>query len=279
MRIPLLLCVVIFFYSCTRKETQPEIGLQLYSLRNELIADVPGTLDKIKAMGFTIVEGGNTYGYSIDEFKKMLDERQLKMVSLGVSYELLSTDVEQVITTARTFGSESIMCSWIPHHGDTFTIEHAQKAEDMFTKAGKKLSENGLAFYYHVHGYEFRPYKEGTLFDYMVKNTDPRFVNFEMDVFWVKQPGQDPVALLQKYPDRFHMLHLKDRKRGTPDSQDGHAPDETNVVLGTGDVGIAGIMKQAKINGVKYYFIEDESPNAIVQIPKSLDYLKGLSDN
>ena len=138
------------------------------------------------------------------------------------------------------------------------------------------MFENGLKFCYHPHGYEFRPYENGTAFDYMVKNTDPKYVNFEMDVFWVKHPGQDPVTLLKKYPNRFLLLHLKDRKPGTVGNQDGHAPDETNVVLGEGDVGIAAIMKEAKKIGIKYCFIEDESPNAVEQIPQSLEFLYKL---
>ena len=111
-------------------------------------------------------------------------------------------------------------------------IDDVKKAIAVFNTAGKLLYENGLKFCYHPHGYEFRPYEGGTLFDYMVKNTDPKYVNYEMDVFWVKQPGQDPVALLKKYPTRFRMLHLKDRKKGTEGNQNGTAPEETNVVLG-----------------------------------------------
>ena len=114
------------------------------------------------------------------------------------------------------------------------------------------------------------------MFDYLAKETDPRYLNFEMDVFWVKHPGQDPVALLKKYPKRFVLMHLKDRKPGTPGNQNGRADVETNVVLGTGDVGIAEIMREAKKAGVKHYFIEDESSHSVTQIPKSLEYLKNL---
>jgi sugar phosphate isomerase/epimerase len=101
-------------------------------------------------------------------------------------------------------------------------------------------------------------------------------VNFEIDVFWVKHPGQDPVALLQKYPDRFLLLHLKDRKPGTEGNQNGKADDDSNVVLGQGDVNIAAVMKEAKKIGIKHYFIEDESSISTEQIPKSLAYLRGL---
>jgi sugar phosphate isomerase/epimerase len=92
----------------------------------------------------------------------------------------------------------------------------------------------------------------------------------------VRHPGQDPVALLKKYPDRFLMMHLKDRKPGTPNTPDGHADVESNVVLGSGDVGIAEIMANATY--VKHFFIEDESSRVMEQVPQSLAYLKGFSD-
>lgn len=253
-----------------------EIGLQLYSLRNQFKTDVPGTLAKIKSFGITEIEGGGTYGMPMEDYKNLLAQNGLKMVSIGAGFEKLRDDPQAVIDEAKAFGAKYVMCSWIPHRGDTFDINDTKKAIAVFNAAGKKLHEAGLSFCYHTHGYEFRPYADGTLFDYLVKHTDPRYVNFEMDVFWVKHPGQDPVALLNKYPKRFLLMHLKDRKPGTENSQSGHAPDETNVVLGQGDVGIAAIMKAAKKSGVKHFFIEDESPVSEEQIPQSLAYLKSL---
>ncbi len=253
-----------------------EIGLQLYSLRNEFKVDVPRTLAKIKEWKIKLIEGGGTYGLPLDEYKKLLQNNNLEMVSYGAGFEELENNPQAVIDNAKELGAKFIMCAWVPHKEGVFTIDEINKAIVVFSKAGKLMQENGLKFCYHPHGYEFRPYENGTLFDYMVKNTDSKYVNFEMDVFWVKHPGQDPVALLKKYPTRFLMLHLKDRRLGTPGNQDGRAPDETNVVLGQGDVGIAAIMKEAKKIGVKYYFIEDESPVAVEQIPLSLDFLSKL---
>lgn len=253
-----------------------EIGLQLYSLRNEFKVDVPGTLAKIKEWKIKLIEGGGTYGLPLDEYKKLLQNNNLEMVSYGAGFEELENNPQAVIDNAKELGAKFIMCAWVPHKEGVFTIDEINKAIVVFSKAGKLMQENGLKFCYHPHGYEFRPYENGTLFDYMVKNTDSKYVNFEMDVFWVKHSGQDPVALLKKYPTRFLMLHLKDRRLGTPGNQDGRAPDETNVVLGQGDVGIAAIMKEAKKIGVKYYFIEDESPVAVEQIPLSLDFLRKL---
>jgi sugar phosphate isomerase/epimerase len=251
-----------------------EIGLQLYSLRNQFKTDVPGTLAKIKSWGIKEIEGGGTYGLSMNEYKKLLAQNRLKMVSIGAGFDKLATDPQSVADEAKAFGARYVMCAWVPHEGDDFTMEDIKKAITVFNSAGKLLHEAGISFVYHPHGYEFRPYEDGTMFDYMVKNTDKRYVNFEMDVFWVKHPGQDPVALLNKYPDRFLMLHLKDRKPGTEGNQGGHAPDETNVVLGQGDVGIAEVMKAAKKIGVKHYFIEDESEHSVEQIPQSLKYLQ-----
>ena len=253
-----------------------EIGLQLYSLRNQFKTDVPGTLAKIKEWKITQIEGGGTYGLSMDEYKKLLQQNDLQMVSYGAGYEELAKNPLVAIDNAKSFGAKFIMCSWIPHKEGEFTIDDTKKAIDLFSTVGKLISENGMKFCYHTHGYEFRPYENGTLFDYMVKNTDPKYVNYEMDVFWVKQPGQDPLALLKKYPNRFLMLHLKDRKPGTEGNQNGRAPDESNVVLGTGDVGIAAIVKEAKRIGIKYYFIEDESPKPVEQIPQSLEFLRKL---
>ncbi|MCW3108020.1 MAG: sugar phosphate isomerase/epimerase [Segetibacter sp.] len=253
-----------------------QIGLQLYSLRNEFKKDVPGTLAKIKEWKIKQIEGGGSYGLPMEEYKKLLQQNNLQMVSVGAGFEELAKNPQKVVDNAKAFGAKYVMCAWVPHKEGNFSMEEIKNAIDVFNAAGKVLSENGIKLCYHPHGYEFRPYENGTMFDYMVKNTDPRYINFEMDVFWVKHPGQDPIALLKKYPTRFLMLHLKDREPGTPGNQEGRAPDESNVVLGKGDVGIADIMRQAKKIGIKYYFIEDESPKAVEQIPESLEFLSKI---
>lgn len=270
-----LLFITTFIAVAIISVAQQNIGLQLYTFRNEFKTDVPGTLQKISEMGITQIEGGGSYGMPMDAYKALLAANKLEMVSLGADFKQLDSNIQQVVTNAKAFGAKYVMCAWVPHQ-ESFTIQDADKAIAVFNNAGKVLKENGITFCYHAHGYEFGPYNNGTMFDYMAGKMDPAYANFEMDVFWVKQPGQDPVALLKKYPNRFPLMHLKDRKPGTPDSQDGRAPDETNVVLGAGDVGIAAIMKVAKQYGVKYYFIEDESPHSMEQVPQSLKFLKGL---
>ena len=252
------------------------IGIQLYSLRNQFPKDVPGTLALIKSWGITEVEGGGTYGLSQDEFNKLLKENGLKVVSVGADFNDLDKDVDKVIKNAKAFGAKMVMCAWVPHDGDNFTLADADKAIKVFNTAGEKLAKEGLTFCYHAHGYEFRKHGNGTLFDYMAEKMNPKFANFEMDVYWVKESGTDPLKLFNKYPNRFKMMHLKDRKPGTPDSDSGHADVETNVVLGSGDVGIAELIKAARKAGVKHYFIEDESSRVVEQVPQSLAFLKSI---
>jgi sugar phosphate isomerase/epimerase len=257
--------------------TSAEFGLQLYSLRNQFAKDIPGTLAKIKNWGIKEVEVAGTYSLSATAFRTLLDEYGLTAVSMGASFEQLDTNAQAVADEAKILGVKYVMCAWIPHNADDiFRLEDANKAIAVFNRAGKILQQNGLSFCYHAHGYEFRPYGNSSLFDYLVQQLDPQYVNFEMDVYWMKHPGEDAVALLKKYPTRFSLMHLKDRKPGTPGNLNGRSDVETNVVLGQGDVGIAAAVKEARRVGVKHFFIEDESSRSETQIPLSLAFLKSL---
>ncbi|MBC8153917.1 MAG: sugar phosphate isomerase/epimerase [Bacteroidetes bacterium] len=278
MRVSLLLLLTLNGLAFARAQSPKSApaGLELYSFRDQFKADVPGTMAKVKAFGFREVEVAGLYGMSAAEFRKLLDKNGLKAVSMGAGYEELNNSVPKIVADAKALGAKYVVCAWVPHTGDTFTQRDADDAIDVFNTAGKLLAENGLTFCYHPHGYEFQPYQNGTFFDYLAANLDPKYANFEMDVFWVKHPGQDPVALLQKYPKRFLLSHLKDRRPGTPGNQAGKADDDTNVTLGQGDVGIAAFMKAARKSSIKYHFIEDESPRSMEQMGPSLDFLRGV---
>ena len=255
---------------------QSDFGLQLYSFRNQFAKDIPGTLQRISFTGIRFVEAGDTYGMQVDSFKSLLKKNQLQVVSIGVDYKELSGDLSAVIAKATSYGAVYVVCFWIPHSGAELNKAEADQAIEVFTKAGQRLKEAGLNFCYHPHGFEFATEGSGTLLDYMIQRTDPASVNFEMDVFWIKQPDQDPLALLQKYPGRFPLLHLKDRKIGSPGSRNGQADVETNVMLGTGDVGITAIVQEARKQGARYMFIEDESSRSEFQVPASWKFLQRI---
>lgn len=268
----LFLIAIVFFGNI--RVTAQEVGLQLYSLRNQFKEDIPGTLKLINDWGITVLEGGDSYGMPEEAFKGLLAKNNLKVVSIGAGFNDLANAPEEVVKKAKSYGATYVMCAWIPHHGNDFDITDTQMAVEVFNRAGKILRDNGLKLAYHAHGFEFRPYKDGTLFDYMAQNA--KYFDFEMDVYWVHHGGEDPLKLLKKYPSKFILLHLKDMEKGTKKDNTGHADVETNVVLGTGEVDIAGVVAEAKRLGIKYMFIEDECTRVVEQVPKSLQYLEGL---
>ncbi len=250
-------------------------GVQAYTFRRSFPIDVAKTLDTIQRMGFTEIEGsgGNA---SLEEFKKLCDERGISIPSTGAGYDQLVNKTDSVVYRAKALGAKYVMCAWIPHTTGSFNLENAKKAVADFNAAGKILKENGLTFCYHIHGYEFWPHEGGTLLDYIINNTNPEYVSFEMDVLWTQFGGGDPVALLKKYGNRWKLMHLKDLRKGVKKDLTGGTSQENDVVLGTGEIDIPGILKEAKKIGIKHYFIEDESPVPVEQIPQSLQYLKSL---
>ena len=255
------------------------VGMQMLSLRELARQDRILAYEKLQELGIREIESGIPQGVNRKAYKKTLKKYKLKTIATGSSFDRLQNEdsLKKIIDNAKFLGAKQIICYWIPHEGDNFTFENVKLAVDVFNKAGKMISENGLTLCYHPHGYEFRDYEgAGTLFDYLMTNTNPDYVSFQMDVFWIKNPGQDPVALLKKYPDRWKSLHMKDRRPGTPNNPNGRQDVETNVVLGTGDVGIAEVVKTAMALGIKHYFIEDESSRALQQVPESVAYLRSV---
>lgn len=253
------------------------LGVQSFTFRKSFPIDVAKTLDTIKMLGFTELEGGGGR-MTPQEFKKLCDDRGISIPSTGAGFEQLAKSPNSVAMRAKALGASYVMCSWIPHKNGTLTFEDAKNAVDVFNKAGKVLKEQGLTFCYHAHGYEFQPYENGTLLDYIFANTNPEYVSFELDVLWVHFGGGDPVALMKKYGDRWKLMHLKDLKKGTKKDLTGLTPTENDVALGTGELDIPAILKEAKRIGIKHYFIEDESNDVMVQVPKSIAYLKGLRE-
>ena len=251
------------------------VGLQLYSLRDQFKKDVAGTLDQVRAFGITNVELAGTYGLAPEKFKEQLDARGLKAVSAHFSYEQCRDRIEDVAREAKLLGLEYAGCAWIPHK-DPFDEKTCREAAAVFNRAGAALAKHGIKFFYHTHGYEFLPHGDGTLFDLLMSETDPEHVRIELDVFWVVHPGQDPVKLLEKYGKRFDLMHVKDMKRGTPRGFTGQSDVTNNVVLGQGIIDWPNVFRAAKKAGVKWYFIEDESPTVVAQIPQSLRYLEQI---
>ena len=278
MKLVYVLLTVLLTTSVLAQSAPPApVGLELYSFREQFKTDLPGTMAKVRQMGFREVEVAGTYNITPTAFRKELDKNGLKAVAMGADFADLESNVPKIIADAKALGVRYVVCFWIPHTANLFTVSDADRAIDVFNTAGRLLAESKLTLCYHTHGYEFQKMPNGsTYFDYLAQNLDPKNANFEIDVYWVKSPGEDPVKVLQQYPKRFLLAHLKDRKPGTPTTMTGHDDVELNVVLGEGDIGIAAFMQAAKKAGIRHFFIEDESSRSMDQMPKSLAFLRGL---
>jgi len=276
------LLLIFCFLSCdsskkiteTKNKKTPKIGVQTYSFRNYFPKNLVSTLDRVQAMGIKEVE---LFMGKVppEELKKLCDARGLNIPSTMVDFDVLRDNPQEAVRLSKMLGTEYISCAWIPHDIGNFNFEKVKEAVEVFNKAGKILKENGITFTYHPHGYEFAAHEEGILLDYIFANTNPEYVYFEMDTYWITFGGGDPVEWLKAHPNRWKLMHLKDMKKGTKKDLTGQSNVNNNVPLGTGELDFPAIIKTAKEVGVEHFFLEDESDAVLEQLPKSVAFLRG----
>jgi sugar phosphate isomerase/epimerase len=252
------------------------LGLQLYSLRREASKDLAGTLSLIRELGFRELEVGSFFGHTASEFRQLLTRYELRATSMGADWRHLSTNAKKIADDAAALGVEYVTTSQIPRK-KRLTLDDAMRAANDLNRWGKVLADSQLRLCYHIHGYEFVPGPDGTLFDTLARRMEAKFANFEMDVFWVVFGNQDPVKLLERYSGRFPLMHVKDIRKGEARTFDpGTVPEEASVPLGTGEVMWPAVVEAARKHGVQHYYLEEEHPNAVAQIRQSLRYLEQI---
>lgn len=252
------------------------VGLQLWSVREYLPKDLPGTLAKIRALGFREVEGAGLWGRTASDWRSALDTAGLRCQSAHMQFERLRDDVSGALAEARALGARSVVCPWIPHQ-KTFTRDDALKAAEAFNRFGSEAAKSDLRFGYHCHGYDFVPAPEGTLFETIATNTDPSRVTFQIDVFHAYHGGANPAQLIDRHKSRVTSLHLKDLRKGVAvkvGTATG-APDE-DVPVGTGQIDMPAVLRAAMKAGTSLYYLEDESADPWGHIPQSLAFLKSF---
>jgi sugar phosphate isomerase/epimerase len=256
------------------------IGLQLWSLRRDLDAgDVPATLSRARALGIRHVETAGLAGLTQREFREALDGADLVCRSVHADYERFANEASSLLVEASGLGATYVVCPWIPHDEATgLTRDVALRACSVFDDVGREAATRGMRVAYHCHGYEFVRSDEGTLLDTIARHTDPAHVFFEVDVFWAKAGGADPAEVIVSLAGRVPFLHLKDMRRGLalpPASSS--APDDADVVAGTGQLDFPSILRAAWKNGAEILYVEDESARPWEQIPQTLRYLASLA--
>lgn len=285
MRISIIFATAILMLaSCTPKTTETakeaeapvkkDIALQLYSLRDDIGKDYDGTIKKAGEMGYTSVEAANYsegkfYGKTPEEFKASIEAAGMTVLSShtgkGLSQQELASKNfseamkwwDECIAAHKAAGMKYIVT---PGMEVPKTLKDLQTYCEYYNEVGKKCKENGLKFGYHNHDFELKnKIEDKVMYDYMIENTNPEYVFFEMDVYWIVRGGQSPVDYFNKYKNRFELLHIKDNKE-----------------LGqSGMVGFDAIFKNTDAAGTKHLVVEVEQYNftPVESVKKSFDYL------
>jgi sugar phosphate isomerase/epimerase len=255
-----------------------KVGLQLYSLREQIGNDIKGVIAKAAKAGYQELE---TFGYdktkgffglSPKEFKQTLANNGMVTPSghYGIDPFLnggSSDDLKTYIDVAKTAGQTYLT---VPYLGGDLrkSVDDFKKLASNMNKAAELCKQSGLKLAYHNHDFEFKPIDGTMLYDVLLKETDPKLVSFEMDIYWVVRAGQDPVKMIKAHPGRFPMWHIKDMDKNKP---------ELNTEIGSGSIDFKKVFPLAQVSGLKHIFMEQENFTNIdpyKSIGQSSSYIK-----
>lgn len=243
-------------------------GIQLYTVRKEMLEDAAGTLKKLAALGIKQIESagsnkGNFYGLKPKEMKQICSDLGMTLRSGHVQ---INDKWQQTIDDALEAGQEYMICSSINFKGQT--ADNYKRVSEIFNNSGTDCNKVNLKFGYHNHASEFDEENGKVLYDVLMENTDASLVHMELDLGWVIATGKDPIVYFNKYPGRFPLWHLKDM-----DTVKKHS-----VEFGKGGLDIKKMFNNAKKSGMKYFFIEQEeyTSSAFESMQIDMDYIKNV---
>ena len=230
--------------------------------------DWKGTLKKAAEFGFTEIEGGSNYASSAKEFLSYCKEVGIKAIASGTSLDPFMQEPQKYFDQFNELKLKYAVVYWPWMGGGPFMLEDCKKSAEMLNELGAKTKANGLQLLWHNHDKEFKEMEEGLPFDYLMKNTDPELVQCEMDIYWVKKGGADPLEFLKKYAGRIPVLHVKDMAAG---------PEQDFICPGRGIIDFVPIFAEAKKQGIGHYFVErDNEPDGIGCLKSSGEFLQSI---
>lgn len=245
------------------------IGVQLYTVRDEMKRDVAATLARVAQIGYTEVEFAGYFDHTPSEIRAMLDANRLTAPSAHVPLQMLQADLPGVLAAAKTIGHQYIVCPWLDPSQRGSTVEAWKTFGATLTDIGRQVQQAGLQFAYHNHDFEFVPIEGRLPYDVLLERTDASLVQMEMDLYWATKGGQDPLAYFAKYPGRFPLVHVKDSK-GPP----AHVMTE----VGGGTIDWKRIFARRAEAGIRHYFVEhDEPADPFASVEASYRYLSKLA--
>ena len=268
----ILMAICAFMaFGLNAKPAEKEVGLQLWSVKDDMKKDVPGTIAAVGEMGYTFVEtagygDGKFYGMEPLEFKALVNDNGMEFLSSHTGQALPDEDNwektmawwDVCIDAHAKAGVSYIVQPFMDEKGYG-SLEDLQRYCDYFNAVGEKCNAKGIRFGYHNHNHEFEEVDGIIRYDYMMQNTDPKKVFFQLDLYWIVEGGQDPVNYFKKYPKRFDLLHIKDKEE-----------------LGaSGMMDFESMFAAKKKAGTKHIIVEVERYNftPLESVEKSLDFL------
>ncbi|HEY4734259.1 MAG TPA: sugar phosphate isomerase/epimerase, partial [Gemmatimonadaceae bacterium] len=227
-----------------------KIGLQLYTVRDQMQADMPGTLAKVAAAGYKEVEFAGYFGRTPAQVRDLLAQNGLTSPSSHLGIDLMEKDAAATFATAKAIGNEWAVVPWLPEERRK-TADDWRKLAGMLNTFGAQAKSAGLRLAYHNHNFELANVEGMRPLDLLLSSTDPSLVDFEMDLYWVVFGGGQPLDFFNRYPGRFPMVHVKD-SAGPPDNK--------MVDVGKGTINFPAIFAESAKAGIKHYFVEHDQP-------------------
>ncbi|MET0534412.1 MAG: sugar phosphate isomerase/epimerase [Steroidobacter sp.] len=264
-----------------------QIGLQLYTVREEANKDLLGTLKRLQTIGYREVETAGFYGKSGTELRKLLADHGMTAPSAHSSMGDIHKNMQKLVDGAAEVGAKYFICAFpaLPPGataggGDALakaiTLDHWKWNAEQLNKLGEVAKKAGLQAGYHNHNMEFRSYNGVTGLDELLKSTDPKLVTLELDLGWVVAAGVDPVAYIKKHSDRISLLHVKDVAKGAPVSTTELKPH--TVEVGRGQIDWKSIFAACDPKHLEHYFVEQENftGSTLDAVRVSFEYLSTL---
>ena len=257
-----------------------KIGLQLYTVRDQMKADFDGTIAKVASIGYKEVEFAGYFGRTAEQVRAVIDRNGLTSPSCHIEYAVLSDKWPSVIESSKVIGQSYIVCPWIPEEIRK-QPDGWKRAIDTFNHAGEISKKSGIQFAYHNHWFEFLPVNGKLPYDMLLEQCDPDLVKMELDLCWITVAGADPLTYFNRYPGRFPLVHVKDMKKlpkvSASGGQDFGDSLKDMTAVGSGIIDWKRIFGQSEKAGIKHYIVEHDKPEAPFESIKiSYDYLSKL---